>query len=72
MIKIKSDDNPENKKDSDTANKIAYLHLLRKNTNNDLSKKSINILKETTKVVDANDEKAQIVVNILILVLLPL
>jgi DNA-binding Lrp family transcriptional regulator len=58
VIKIKSDDNPENKKDSDNANEIAYLHLLRKNTNNDSSKKSINILKETTKVVDANDEKS--------------
>ena len=58
MIKIEFVDNTKNRKDSSNTNEINYIADSQKNTNKDSSKKSINIVKKTTKVVDTNDEKS--------------
>ena len=58
MIKIESVDNTKNRKDSGNTNEINYIGDSQKNTNKDSSKKSINIVKKTTKVVDTNVEKS--------------
>jgi len=57
VIKIESVDNTKNRKDSANINEINYIGDSQKNTNKDSSKKSINIVKKTTKVVDTNVEK---------------